>query len=381
MSKTVYRYNGSSYSVNASGGQSHRGVNNTVICLVITVVVLAIVCISMNLLITRSSEKNGSLSGEYNANSVYEPISTSPDTTAGDGDESSGSIPTHGAPSALKLFGDEKTATLGGLVQSEYAIVIDGNTGHILASKNSTKKIYPASLTKVMSAIVAYEYMQNNNVDIMSTYLSVSQAIIDYTYKEGASNAGFKLGEQVRMYDVFCGVIVPSGADATLMLAEFCYGSEKAFVDMMNNKANEMGLSNTHFVTSTGLHDNDHYTTVRDLAVILDYACNYDFLKEIMGFTSYRYPKTNLSDERTSTSTLYRWRVNQYSSNLSKSGVTGATAFGGKSGYTPEAKCCLYTFALDDNGNEYIAVTCSANSGKVAVTDYLTLYNRYCKFG
>lgn len=382
MSKTIYRYNGNSYTYEGSVAKSRNSVNNTVICLVITVVVLAIICISMNLLITRSSDQNGSLSGEYNANSVYEPMNTSPVTTAGEnGEETSSSTPTIGFPSALKLYGDEKTATLGSLVQSEYAIVIDGNTGHILAGKNSTKKIYPASLTKVMSAIVAYEYMQSNNVDIMSTYLSVSQEIIDYTYEEGASNAGFKLGEQVRMYDVFCGVIVPSGADATLMLAEFCYGSEKAFVDMMNNKATEMGLSNTHFVTSTGLHDDDHYTTVRDLAVILDYACNYDFLKEIMGFTSYRYPKTNLSDERTSTSTLYRWRVNQYNSSLSKSAITGATAFGGKSGYTPEAKCCLYTFASDDNGNEYIAVTCSANSGKVAVTDYLTLYNRYCKFG
>jgi len=384
MSKTVYRYDGKTYSYAASARSERNVASSTVICLVGMVVILAIVCISLNLTITRSSAENELLSGIYNANSVYEPLGTKPPSVSGgDGTtvEGTTALPTYTGPAVLKLYGDEKTASLGSTVTSEYAIIVDGNTGHILAAKNSTKKVYPASLTKVMSAVVAYEYMLNNNVDIMSTYLTISQEIIDYTYKEGASNAGFKKGEQVRMHDVFGGVIVPSGADAILMLAEFCYGGEKEFVDMMNNKAYELGLTDTHFVTSTGLHHKDHYTTVRDLAVILDYACQYDYIKGLMQLTSYKYPATNISDARSTTSTLYRWRVNQYNSNLLKSHVTGATAFGGKSGYTPEARCCLFTFASDDNGNEYIAVTCYANSGKVTVIDYLSMYNRFCKFG
>lgn len=382
MSKTIYRYNGNVYTPTSGAVRTRNTASSTVICLVAMVVVLAIVCISLNLTINRSSENNGALSGMYNANSVYEPLNT------GDpfGSDASGTvyetseIPSYKYPTVLTPYGDEKTVSLGSSITSEYAIVVDGNTGHVIAAKNSTKRIYPASLTKVMSAIVAYEYMLNNDVDIMSTYLEISQAIIDYTYREGASNAGFKKGEQVRMYDVFHGVIVPSGADATLMLAEFCYGDEETFVEMMNNKAAELDLADTHFVTSTGLHHKDHYTTASDLAVILDYACQYDFIKYLMQQTSYKYPATNVSAERSTTSTLYRWRTS-YNSKLDKSAVAGAVQFGGKSGYTPEARCCLFTFASDNEGNEYIVVTCYANSGKVTVSDYMSIYGRFCELG
>ncbi len=380
MSKTVYRYNGSVYTPSGSTVRARNAANGTVICLVIMVVVLAIVCISLNLTINRASADNDTISGVYNANSVYEPLNTGgpANTDVNGSSPDTSDLPSYNSPGALKLYGDEKTASIGSSITSEYAIVVDGNTGHILASKKSSERIYPASLTKVMSAIVAYEYMINNDVDIMSTYLEISQDIIDYTYREGASNAGFKKGEKVRIYDVFHGVIVPSGADATLMLAEFCYGGKQEFVNMMNNKAAELGLEDTHFVTCTGLHNKDHYTTVRDLAVILDYACRYDYIKYLMQQTSYTYPETNVSSARTATSTLYRWRVNQYNKTLSKSQAPGSTQFGGKSGYTPEAKCCLFTFAEDSNGNEYIVVTCYANSGKIAVTDYMSLYSRFC---
>lgn len=381
MAKIVYKYKNQTYGNIKSNKYNANHMQGTVLSLAVIVVILAIVCISLNLTINRSATENGALSGEYAANSVYEPVSTGnavvSNTTTSFGETSS--LPAVNYPGVLKLYSDDSTVAIGGAASSEYAIVVDCNSGHIIASKNGQKRVYPASLTKVMSVVVAYEYMLENDVDIMSTYLSVSKEILDYTYKEGASNANFKLEEQVRIHDVFHGAILPSGADAILMLADFCYGGEKEFVDAMNNKILSMGLENTHYVTSTGLHDDDHYSTVSDLAVMLDYACRYDYIRELMQLTTYKYPETNLSDERSTSSTLYRWRVN-YSSNISKSLVEGAANFGGKSGYTSEGKCCLSTFAFDEYGNKYIVVTCYASSGKNTVADYLTLYDKYCAF-
>ncbi len=382
MSKIYYRYNGSSYEQTNPQKAAAPSTQIGVICLIVMVVALAVICLTLNLVITRSAERNSAIEDDYNMNSVNEQYGTSsPTTTPGSSESGSAGtsegpfVPT-GAPVAIKPYGDEKTEYLSG-VDSQYAVVLDASTGHIIASRNSEKKIYPASMTKVMSAIVAYEYMLNNNIDIMSTYLSVSPAILNYIYVEGASSANFQKGEQVRIHDVFHGLILPSGADATLMLAEFCYGSEEEFVNVMNNKAIEMGLKNTHFVTSTGLHRKDHYSTVSDFAVILAYACEYDYLKEIMTLTSYQYAETNMNGPRSCVSTLYNWR-RYYSTTLSKSLVEGAVDFGGKSGYTPEAKYCLCTFAEGGDGKLYIAVSAYASTRPNIVADYLYMFKQYC---
>ena len=164
------------------------------------------------------------------------------------------------------------------------------------------------------------------------------------------------------------------------MMAEYCAGGEKAFVAMMNAKLVELGLMNTHFVTSTGLHDNNHYSTVYDMAVILDYACRYDFLRELLIKTHYTYQKTNMtSSPSTATSSIYRWRKS-YNSSLSKSEVKGAVDFGGKSGYTPEAGYCLATFGIGGDGHMYIVVIGHSASKKTVVSDYMKLYSDYIKF-
>lgn len=380
MSKEYYRYNGQIYQYTSNEKQFRdvRSSERRIILLTVAVVVLAIICISINILINNTANDNLGISGNYNQNSAVEDFITDPPSNgSGDSDLTvdTDNLPVLNRPPVLSLISGSSTQQLSG-IDSTYAIVIDRKTGEIIASKNGNTRMFPASMTKVMSILVAYEYMLDHDIDIMSTYITMTQDILDYTIKEGASNAGFTVGEEVRIIDVFHGATLPSGADAVLMLANFCYGSESAFVDMMNAKVLELGLGETHFVTSTGLHDPEHFTTVAEMAVIVDYACKYDFLKELLETTNYTYGETNKSTQRKTSSTLYNWRT-AYSTNPEKTEISGASAFGGKSGYTPEAKYCLASYLDMQNGDSYIVITGYASKKTATISDYLHIYNNY----
>ena len=148
------------------------------------------------------------------------------------------------------------------VIHSEFARIPE-----VLAEKGMDEKIYPASMTKVMTLLVAAE----NLPDLGATF-PMTQAIIDPLYLAGASMAGYVNGETVTMRDLLYGAVVPSGAEATEALAQAVAGSEEAFVAMMNEKAAALGLTNTHFMNTSGLHDENHYSTVREIALILQAA-------------------------------------------------------------------------------------------------------------
>ena len=154
-------------------------------------------------------------------------------------------------------------------VESKYGILIDINKNTIVAEKGGDKKIYPASLTKIMTLIVAVEELES----LKGTYTFKAETL-DELYNEEASVAGFMPGETVSVTDILYGAILPSGADATIALAEIVAGSEKEFVKLMNLKANEMGLKQTHFMNTSGLHDEYHYSTPHEMALITTYAIN-----------------------------------------------------------------------------------------------------------
>lgn len=136
-------------------------------------------------------------------------------------------------------------------------------TNHtILMQKNSEEKIYPASLTKMMTAIVAIE-----NLPDLKVKIKLTNSTFQGLYKADASMAGFQPGEQVRAIDLLYGVMLPSGAECCIGLADQIAGSEQNFVKIMNQKAADLGMKNTHFENATGLHNVNHYTTVKDLAI------------------------------------------------------------------------------------------------------------------
>ena len=152
----------------------------------------------------------------------------------------------------------------------------------MIGENRSTERIYPASLTKIVTAIVAVEETADLDASVR-----ISEEMFAALYAEEASMAGFLPGENASLRDLLYGILLPSGAECCIAFAEYIAGSESAFVELMNQKAEELGMKHTHFVNTTGLHDREHYSTVEDISVLLRYALkNQDFRE---AFTSDRH--------------------------------------------------------------------------------------------
>lgn len=159
---------------------------------------------------------------------------------------------------------------------SANAILVRAKTGEVLLDKGSTEQIYPASMTKIMTAIVILEKIPDLQVSVR-----LSEEMFDELYRQEASMAGFLPGETVTARDLLYGVLLPSGAECCTGLADYVAGSEEAFAELMNQKAAELGMTGTHFVNASGLHDPDHYTTAADIEKLLEYALQNDTFREI----------------------------------------------------------------------------------------------------
>ncbi len=228
--------------------------------------------------------------------------------------------------------------------------------------------MYPASLTKVMTLIVAVENIQ----DFSDTHL-ISAEMIDPMIEQHASRAGFAAGETPTVEQLLYGMILPSGADASLALAEYVAGSEEAFVALMNEKAEEMGLKNTHFTNVVGLHHEDHYSTAVDMGLILEYAIENETCKKILSEFQYQIPPTEYNPEGILlTSTMF--------SRMTGTEMPGVTIKGGKTGFTDEAGQCLMNFA-EVNGKTYIMVLSGGTSRWQIVYNNLSAYSVYCAGG
>ena len=148
-------------------------------------------------------------------------------------------------------------------IVSEKAYVYDFETGQVLLDKGSTDRIYPASMTKIMTALVAL----NSGYDL-STPVTITSAMVEGLAEANASIVGYYIGDTPTMMDLLYGTILPSGADAVNALAYTIAGSIDSYVNMMNQEAQKLGMNDTHFVTPTGLHDDNHYSTCRDIAIL-----------------------------------------------------------------------------------------------------------------
>lgn len=224
---------------------------------------------------------------------------------------------------------DPSVAISSDKLNSSHAILIRLKDHHILMQKNSEEKIYPASLTKMMTAIVAIENLSN-----LKEKINLDNSMFQGLYEANASMAGFQPGEQVRAIDLLYGALLPSGAESCVGLADYIAGSEKDFVEMMNQKATDLGMHNTHFENSTGLQNENHYTTVKDMALLLSYALQNDTFREI--FTSSRY-STQPTNKHPGGITFY----NTMFEKLNHQYIIDGEVLGGKTGYTDEAGLCL----------------------------------------
>ncbi|MFD1137741.1 D-alanyl-D-alanine carboxypeptidase family protein [Paenibacillus urinalis] len=250
----------------------------------------------------------------------------------------------------------------------------------VLLHVNSEEKIYPASLTKIMTAILAIESLSS-----LEESVQLNPALFPPLVAEGAAMAGFLPNEEVKAIDLLYGTLLPSGAEASVALAQlvssseetsgaleqFVSSSEEQFVAHMNKKAAELGMRNTHFTNPTGLHDEEHYSTIDDLTILLKYALHNKQFKEI--FTTARYS--------TSVSSLHPDGITIYSTLAGQSDrmkLANGEIKGGKTGYTERAGLCLATYAAI-NGEEYILITAgadgNAHSEPYHLQDAIQIYN------
>lgn len=229
---------------------------------------------------------------------------------------------------SFKIF-----AQIEPIIQSDSAIVMDSKTGAILYGKNIHRKQYPASITKIMTALLAIE--KGNPKDII-TFSDNAVYSIDW----GSSHIGMREGEQITLNDALYGMLLMSANEVSNAIAEHIDGSVENFADSMNEKAKELGAYNTHFVNPHGLHDPDHYTTAYDMALITREALKYDKFREVAGTLTYVIPPTNLVNEPRYLAHQHRLYNNKAYPNSYYEGCEG-----GKTGYTNEARHTLVTFA------------------------------------
>ena len=244
-------------------------------------------------------------------------------------------------------------------VDSTYVTVVEvgGSEVRQVFSKDGDKKMYPASMTKLMTVYVALL-----NLKDLSEEVVIVNEDIKGLYEKRASMAGFRVNDKVSVEDLFYGALLPSGADAAKTLARIVSGSEKKFVKLMNKTAKDLGMNNTNFTNTEGLHDDNHYSTTNDISLLMQQAVQHLELKEIMSTMKYTTSNNKLS---------FINSLQTYSANSqAKVGLIG----GGKTGWTPEAGYCLTSYT-DYYDKAIITVTGNSKTYAGQLVDHNLIYN------
>ncbi len=250
-------------------------------------------------------------------------------------------------------------------VNSTYALLVNLDTGNVVANKCGNEKINPASMTKILTLLVAAEHI----TDLDDTF-TMTQAIGDFVFKNDCSAVGFLVGEQVTVSDMLYGTILPSGGDAAMCLAEYIAGSQEAFVDMMNDKLKELGLSDTaHFTNCIGIYNKDHYCTLLDMAMILKAAEENSLCHQILNARTYT---TSMTDEHPEGITVSNWFMRRIEDKDTHGEVMGA-----KTGFVAQSGCCGASYQISNDGTHYICVTADAYSSWRCIYDHVEIYDVY----
>ena len=235
-------------------------------------------------------------------------------------------------------------------IYSNNAILYNMKEDKVIYEKNSTDKVSIASLTKITTSIVALE-----NIKDLDEKITITKDDFKGLYEANAAVAGFQVGEEVTYRDLLYGLMLPSGADAAQALTRNIAGSNEKFIDLMNKKAKELKLENTNYVNPTGLDDDNHYSTVKDVETVFNYALKNKEFKKII--TSSKYTTSN--------------KKHTFYSTLNISETLGMDYLeGGKTGTTGDAGLCLATLAKYDD-TDFILVTAKAEYSKTTPRNFL----------
>lgn len=261
-------------------------------------------------------------------------------------------------PETIKLTEDDLT--------SENAILVNLASNKVVCERDSEKIICPASMTKILTVLVAAEHMNNLERQLDDTF-TITREITDYSYQHNCSAVGFSVGEKVPVRDLFYGTVLKSGADAAVGLAVYSCGSLESFMDEMNKKLDELGMSDTaHFTNVVGLYDEDHYCTTYDMAMILKATLENDWCREVLGTHVHTTAST---PEHPDGITISNWFLRRIEDKESCGHVECA-----KTGFVNESGNCAASYFISDSGTPYIAVTVKTYSGWKCIYEHAALY-------
>lgn len=250
-------------------------------------------------------------------------------------------------------------------VESTNAVLIRADSGDIVAEKEADEVINPASMTKILTVLTAADHIE----DLNDTY-TITRDVTDYSYTNEASIVGFDVDETVTVQDLLYGTILQSGADAAYALALYVSGSQDAFVELMNAKAQELGLSDTaRFSNCVGLYDENNHCTVKDMAIILKNAEENELLSTVLGTRTYTTSKTLQHPDGIEISNWFLRRIEDKD-------IHG-TILGAKTGYVAQAGSCAASYMQGNDGNLYICVSAHASSAWRCIYDQVEIYDTY----
>ena len=227
--------------------------------------------------------------------------------------------------------------------------VFNLSTKEVTYAQNLYDRMYPASTTKILTAYIIVKYCDLNDTTIVSSYAA--------TQAEDSSVCGLKEGDCLTIRDLLYGLILQSGNDAAIALAEYYSGSEEAFSSVMNQEALMLGATNSHFVNPNGLPDENHYTSVYDMYLIFKEAIRYPDFVTLIRAQSYETTYTSQSGEAVN---ITWWNTNRYISGKTEP-PEGIHVIGGKTGTTYDAGYCLVLYSTNDNGEDIISIVFKAD--------------------
>ena len=239
--------------------------------------------------------------------------------------------------------------------QAKAAIVVDGDNREVLYEFNAYQRMYPASITKIMTSMVVLDAVAAGELSL-DTQVTASAQAVDLPWN--SSTAGILAGETLSILDLLYCDLLPSGNEACNILSEAVAGTSAEFVARMNAKAQELGMKDTHFMNPHGLHDPEHYTTAYDVYLMASAAMENETFRTIVRSPSHTLPATNLQPERTIYSS------NGLLSSFYAIGYTYGKAIGIKTGNTGEAGRCLASAAVDELGRTFYCVVLGTEDTK-----------------
>lgn len=261
----------------------------------------------------------------------------------------------------------DSTVTTGADVISERSVMIDLDTGDILMQKGYKDRMCPASMTKVLTVLVAAEHLTPEQLDDKVT---ITQEITGYVWQHDCSAVNWANDEVVTVRDCLYGTILPSGADAAVALANYIAGSQEAFVDMLNAKIDELGLSgSSHFTNCVGLYDDNHYSTCYDIAMMMEAAIENPIALEALSKHKYT---TSVTPEHPDGIEISNWFLRRIEDK-----DTGGEVVAAKTGFVNESRNCAVSYGVDNSGNRFVICTQGSTSSWRCIYDHVAMYKQF----